>query len=426
MKTHSKGIQFAQLGALLLVLLLLSCDKTSSPTAPTNTPSSSSTTGGSTTGISNSTGGSTTGSSTTGGSTTGGTTTGGSTTGSSTTGGSTSGGSQTGQAIFWIRTDLGVGPISVYVSGSYAGQITVYSTNGQTPSCGTSGFVTVTLPPGTYSFNASASGGTTWNGSIIITAGGCYPIELYLSSGGSTTGSSTTGGSTSGGSQTGQVLFWTRSDLGVGNESVYVNGSYAGQITGFYSGGAPSCGATRCVTVTLAPGTYSWNATASGGTTWSGSVTITAGGCFKEELSLTSGGTTTGGSTSGGSTTGGTTTGGSTSGGSTTGGSQSCDATSGVTVSWTKVYSNFYSSWLYDVTVTNNWNSRVQVFISVYDQNGARQNIWEPTIQAGETRKVVTQQPMPSSTMQVGSVRYKGCFLDIQCSDRSSVCTYPN
>lgn len=88
--------------------------------------------------------------------------------------------------------------------------------------------------------------------------------------------------SSGGGTTTGQVLFWTKSDLGCGNINVNFN-SLSGTISSFYSGGAPACGATGSATFSRSPGTYSYSASCTG-KTWSGQVTITAGTCSKIEL----------------------------------------------------------------------------------------------------------------------------------------------
>lgn len=77
--------------------------------------------------------------------------------------------------MFWTsRADVSY--ISVYVSNVNVGTISVYSTSGQ-PVCGTSGFVTVDKSPGTYSFTAS-DGKLNWSGTIIVSAGGCYKMQL--------------------------------------------------------------------------------------------------------------------------------------------------------------------------------------------------------------------------------------------------------
>ena len=94
---------------------------------------------------------------------------------------------------------------------------------------------------------------------------------------------------------TGQGMFWTASDLGCGNITVTLGGA-SGSISTYYNTSIPSCGAAGCATFDLAPGTYTYFASCSGGQTWSGSITIVAGGCSKIQL--------TGGGGGGGSTTG--------------------------------------------------------------------------------------------------------------------------
>lgn len=81
----------------------------------------------------------------------------------------------------------------------------------------------------------------------------------------------------------GEAIFWTDADYGVGNISVYVEGSYAGQITGFYSSSTPDCGASSSVTISREPGYYTFTASASG-TTWSSSVYIYANDCTTMRL----------------------------------------------------------------------------------------------------------------------------------------------
>jgi len=82
-----------------------------------------------------------------------------------------------GEAVFWTDDDYGVGNISVYVGGTYEGQITGYYD--YAPACNASSAVTVTRSPGTHYFTASATG-TTWEGSIYITTNGCYTMRLYV------------------------------------------------------------------------------------------------------------------------------------------------------------------------------------------------------------------------------------------------------
>lgn len=185
---------------------------------------------------------------------------------------SSGGGSTTGQGMFWIASDLGCGNINVTVNGITRTISTFYAS---APSCGASGCATFDLSPGTYAYSASCSG-KTWNSNITITAGGCNRIQLTSSGGGSTTG---------------QGMFWIASDLGCGNITVICNG-ISRVISTIYTT-SPPCGTSGCATFDLSPGTYSYSASCSG-KTWSGTITITAGGCNKVQLTSSGGGSTTG------------------------------------------------------------------------------------------------------------------------------------
>ncbi len=81
----------------------------------------------------------------------------------------------TGNAIFWVASDLGVGTIGVTCNNNTQ-IIRGYSTSG-TPSCGAAACANFTLSPGTYSFTAVA-GSTQWSGNVTITSGGCTPLQL--------------------------------------------------------------------------------------------------------------------------------------------------------------------------------------------------------------------------------------------------------
>lgn len=102
--------------------------------------------------------------------------------------------------------------------------------------------------------------------------------------GGSSSSSSSSSSSNSGGQSTGQVTFYTSSDLGCGSIYVTVSGYTTKSISNYYSGGITSCGASGCATYTLYPGTYYYSAYCSGYTWSSTSFTITSNGCLKYEL----------------------------------------------------------------------------------------------------------------------------------------------
>ncbi len=126
----------------------------------------------------------------------------------------------------------------------------------------------------TYDFDVELSGGN-----LIVYPGdfsSSHDPATYYSTSNYPCGNTNT-------SDTGEGMFWTSSDLACGNIDVYVDGSYEGEITSYYSSGVSSCGASGCVTFTRDPGTYSWTADCSNGS-WSGNITISEGGCSKMEL----------------------------------------------------------------------------------------------------------------------------------------------
>lgn len=81
--------------------------------------------------------------------------------------------------VFW--SDFQGEPITVRVDGVTIGTIT--SINSSPPGCGSSGNVTRTYAPGTYSFTASESGSNpyTWSGSFTIESDvSCLNYLLHL------------------------------------------------------------------------------------------------------------------------------------------------------------------------------------------------------------------------------------------------------
>lgn len=168
--------------------------------------------------------------------------------------------SATGQAMFWIATDLGCGNINIVCNG-ITRTISTYTPSA--PACGTTGFATFDLSPGSYSYTASCIS-KTWNGTITVVSGNCSKYQL-------------TGGT----STTGQGMLWIASDLGCGNITVVCNGINR-TISNFYAT-SPTCGASGCATFDLSPGSYTYSASCTG-KTWSGTITITAGGCSAVRL----------------------------------------------------------------------------------------------------------------------------------------------
>ncbi|HTL08360.1 MAG TPA: hypothetical protein VL307_08900 [Chitinophagaceae bacterium] len=172
---------------------------------------------------------------------------------------STSNTTTTGQAMFWLASDLGCGTITVTCNG-ISRNITGYSSSGA-PACGSSNSANFDLSAGSYSYTAKCNG-FSWNGTVTVTANACNKIQLTAPANTNTTG---------------KAMFWISSDLACGTITVTCNGTTA-SITSYYKSGTPSCGATGCANFTLKPGTYSYSGKCSN-KTWSGSVTITANGC---------------------------------------------------------------------------------------------------------------------------------------------------
>ncbi|MBI9037774.1 MAG: hypothetical protein JEY97_06535 [Bacteroidales bacterium] len=85
----------------------------------------------------------------------------------------------------------------------------------------------------------------------------------------------------------GEGVFWVDTDYGIGTISVYVEGTFEGKITSFYSTGTPDCGASGCVTIERDPGSYSFYAESQLGIYWNGSITISSGGCKRMRLYIT-------------------------------------------------------------------------------------------------------------------------------------------
>ncbi len=85
-----------------------------------------------------------------------------------------------GQVNFWTAVNT-YGQITVTIYGQ-TGYITSYYYSG-TPTCGSTGCATFTLPVGTYTFYAYNGSGTTWNSSgtstVTVNANSCFNEELY-------------------------------------------------------------------------------------------------------------------------------------------------------------------------------------------------------------------------------------------------------
>lgn len=81
---------------------------------------------------------------------------------------------------------------------------------------------------------------------------------------------------------TGKFMAWMTYDAGCW-VSIYVNGTYVGQVSGWWSS-VPTCDAQYCMTTVLDVGTYTVTGQCNG-TTWGPStISVTQGGCYKLQL----------------------------------------------------------------------------------------------------------------------------------------------
>ena len=178
------------------------------------------------------------------------------------------GGGDTGDAIFWINSDLGCGPITVNVSG--AGSSTITGFFNSTPDCSNtnSGGNFNNLSPGSYSYTASCSN-SNWSGTFVINENNCSRVELVGSGGGG---------------DNGDVIFWINSDFGCGPITVNLSGVGTRTINGFWNA-APDCtdlGAGGNFN-DVPPGNYSFSASCSS-LSWNGTVTISDNTCTRFQL----------------------------------------------------------------------------------------------------------------------------------------------
>jgi hypothetical protein len=88
-------------------------------------------------------------------------------------GGSTGG---KGNIIFWTKTDLGCGSITVTINNQ-SGVINKYFN--ASPACGTDGAANFSLPAGNYTFTAECSKYKWGPTSITISEGQCFKMELH-------------------------------------------------------------------------------------------------------------------------------------------------------------------------------------------------------------------------------------------------------
>jgi hypothetical protein len=98
----------------------------------------------------------------------------------------------------------------------------------------------------------------------------------------------------------------------------------------------------------------------------------------------------------------------------------------GVQINVRQRYAKGLKSWLYDLDVYNGSSTRVKVFVSVYGDDGERQNIWEPKFNPGESRTFTTENPMAGpNDGHVREVRWVACQVDRDEARCASACQHP-
>jgi hypothetical protein len=84
----------------------------------------------------------------------------------------------------------------------------------------------------------------------------------------------------------GKASFWTSWKRSA-SMKLYFDGMYVGKFKSYFENGTPVCGQKGTLTVTYKPGTYSYKVISEGSwstKTWTGTVTIRAGGCSLQGL----------------------------------------------------------------------------------------------------------------------------------------------
>lgn len=103
-----------------------------------------------------------------------------------------------------------------------------------------------------------------------------------------------------------------------------------------------------------------------------------------------------------------------------------CQAES-VSVRLEQKHSKLLSTWLYSLTGESQTSGAVRIYVSVYDDDGNRQNAWEPRLASGETRVFIRDQPMPGPNQgHVSRIKYRACPVDRATTNQcSAICRSP-
>lgn len=173
----------------------------------------------------------------------------------------------TGVATFWMDQDFGCGYVEVYIPGYESQLISSYKSNGIAPECGTEGFASFELEAGTYSYTASCYD-RSWQGEVQVSRNRCKTVLLNQTN------------SEGPEQEYGQATFWMNQDFGCGALTINVSNQYSERITQYYTSGRPSsCSESGNANFTLAPGTYTYQASCDGYTWPQKSFTVYANDC---------------------------------------------------------------------------------------------------------------------------------------------------
>jgi hypothetical protein len=188
-------------------------------------------------------------------------------------GGVTPPGGNTGTLMLWSAKACGAsGPIDVIIAGQ-SGKITKFPAT-EPANCGDTGSYTITLPEGTYVWQAVCNGDTLLGNSLVV-ANTCSKLQVDFTVP----------------RFEGEVSFWSKKGCGTGGTGpiqVTIAG-LNGTITSFTPIEPTSCGTTGTYSLKLPEGDYEWTAKC-GNETASGTVSVVNNGCEITEVEI--GGTT--------------------------------------------------------------------------------------------------------------------------------------
>jgi len=156
--------------------------------------------------------------------------------------------------------------LQISIDGIYLGTLSQTFSSSSRPSCDAYGTVSKVLAAGNHNLSGKDSYGTTWNFPFTIYEGECLPQPLKLND---DVKPNPYGGNN------GKTSIWTS----VGERfEIYLNNSYQGTLTQYFTSGNPNCGQDGTLSLVLPAGQYTFSAK-SNRNTWTGNLTIYKGEC---------------------------------------------------------------------------------------------------------------------------------------------------